>query len=72
MASVDEVKVKRKRKPAKAPPVRKDGLCYMCRGVRPEAAVKDGDPFDTVGCARKFWGTELPVTGSTSGPVRGG
>lgn len=46
------------------PPVRYDGLCFVCKGVRPDPAVEHGDPFCSTGCARVFHDT--PADASTA------
>lgn len=51
------------------PKVRKDGSCLVCGGARPEAAVKDGDPFCRTECCREHHGTQLPAL--PSGPAKG-
>ena len=48
------------RRPDGAPPVREDGLCYTCGGVRPPIAVAHDDPWCRSECARAYWGTSLP------------
>jgi hypothetical protein len=36
------------------PEVRKDGKCQVCKGERPEVAVKNFDPFCSATCSRKY------------------
>lgn len=39
--------------------IRRDGRCRQCKGVRPDAAVIEKDPFCTAACCREFYGVEL-------------
>lgn len=48
------------------PRIRKDGLCYVCKEERPEAAVKDGDPFCSNECCKRYQGI-LPKTKAADG-----
>ena len=50
----------------KTPKVRKDGLCFICRGERPfnpQKGVPLGeylkDPFCSSLCSRTYWGTPI-------------
>lgn len=44
----------------------KQDRCFLCGRERPEAAVKEGDPFCSTPCARKYHGTELEPTETAS------
>ena len=35
--------------------------CLVCGKPLPPLAITRSDPFCSTGCARKHWGTELPV-----------
>ena len=55
------------------PKVRRDGRCVVCRGPRPFTPQRGvpveaylGDPFCSAHCARKFYGTVLPISPSGS------
>jgi len=37
------------------PEPRRDGKCVVCRGERPERAIKEGDPFCKTECARAWY-----------------
>jgi hypothetical protein len=54
-------------RPIRADPSgRRDGRCSCCGGERPEVAVKNGDPFCSTGCARRWHdqlGSPSPSTG---------
>lgn len=42
-----------------------------CNKPLPPAAIRYGDPFCSATCARKHWGTELPVHRQGSHMVAG-
>ena len=63
----------KKKKVTKDPPVRKDGLCVVCKKPRdPAASGKYGgaaaalDPFCSTACCREYWGTTIVATGTRS------
>lgn len=50
------------------PPVRRDGLCYICKSVRSPQAVKDKDPFCSNVCCRDYFGVPQALTESGKSP----
>lgn len=51
------------------PPIRSDGLCYVCQSPRKLTGLRklyqrsaESDPFCSTECARLFYGVSLPPT----------
>lgn len=49
----------------KDPKVRRDGMCYTCKGPRPEVAIKEHDPFCKSDCCREYYGIEIRKNAGT-------